>query len=423
MKTVWYICRWREMYEPDDARRKGSRTALQFVKQWVRGDNETICRQEIEATRRAILRAGGRDLWALWSWIKIAAADHRHFRGYLLDVRRTRAATCREVAEQIGIDLTDHKEVSVALKKLQRLGLVEKVEPEEVFDWRVFKQDDKSVLQKVKMMKVDGRRNLTESDGIIPPNSADVTRPRAYANGNGNGNPPPDVAGGGQRVIEPERKREQERNGDPPPEPAETNANANATATVDANGIVEIEMGPETEHDDPPGGERPPPETRPRDRAGTEGQEQSRPPSCPDNEDVRGRPPPPEIAGVTTVPQAIWDAEEYGRQIFTRLRFPPRLAVRERLSQVAAIASKWAEWLDALRRAGLGDDDIVDFAERRISKACHLAKQDLDTDRADEAMGGHPYALACARARIWMADLGVQAAKWLLTTGHGGRNR
>jgi len=206
-KKVWRIRYWRDRFEPDDSKRKGRRTPLQYVKWPIRGDNISADRQTLEAERRAILQRGDFDLLGIYATLLQIAGDRREFRGCFLD-HRYRPASPRKIAEMIGYGM-DAKRIEKALKNLASptIGLVEQVDMEDIFD--VYRDPDTKITTKIYLvdrlavladsddfsqktprdpqttkppndLKNEGVTyppdSLAENGGKIPPNSADVTR-------------------------------------------------------------------------------------------------------------------------------------------------------------------------------------------------------------------------------------------------------
>ena len=134
-QKVWHVKQWRERFEPDDTRRRGRRTPLQYAKLHVAGDSRVIDRQQVEQEKRAIVRKGGPELWAIWTWLIMAAADRREFRGYFL-THTNKPANARQIAELIGMDLVGDGQVKKALEALSgpEIDLIEQVAADGVWD-------------------------------------------------------------------------------------------------------------------------------------------------------------------------------------------------------------------------------------------------------------------------------------------------
>jgi len=404
-RKVWHIVQWKELYEPDDAKRKGSRTPLQYVKAWVRGDNVNIDRQKIDGLRRALVAAGGRDLAILWEWLKAAAADRSHFRGYLLSAVADRAATYKEIAVMIGPDLVQPAEISKAMKQLARLGLVEQVELIEVFE--VLKDDKGNPYEAYLTSKQEDtggdepRRNQAEFGGIIPPNSGAVARTRG--NTNANANPLPASAGSGNREHEHEQKTRTPY-GDPPgvlTDAGRTNADGQRPTDPQNQRNGQRATGPQRQRDT----NGAPTEADP---GGTGGSGRSVPPVRPDAQGGR-RPPPPETpdgrGGPIDVEPRPPDAATFAKAIFQLLGWRgDDLKARGRNNEKAVFRNCWIEYVEQADRLGLEPEAICEFADRRCRKARHLESIDLDVRTADADKHGRRIAVLKARSRIWTAE-------------------
>jgi len=128
-RFVWHVVDWRRLYEPDPIGIfENSRYAALYLKEWINGSADgTVHRSEIEARKRAIIRAGGYELYGMWLAIKKLAGDREwRFRGYIV-THLDEPATEAEIGEILGLDA---KTIGWALRTLRPAegGVIERLE-------------------------------------------------------------------------------------------------------------------------------------------------------------------------------------------------------------------------------------------------------------------------------------------------------
>ena len=458
-RKIWHIRCWRERYEPQDSKRRGAKSPLQYVKDYVRGDNKVIDRQQLDQERRAMVKAGGRDLLLLWAELKRAAADRSWFRGYFLD-HAGRPATVRQIAEMLPAELEyTPDQVRRGLKALARaeIGVVERVPADQVSDGQYVDGE----IEDPETGAVKAGR-VWESVGLGDIYGAAAGNGRGAAEIGGNARKKTAKFRDGSREHEREREREQKREH---PDPggsgyeqeqktagsdytdaegatggagARTRTGGPATATrtateEPADGDANASGDGDGKAGGRPDTNTPATATRPSEGAGGRGGiERSPPPVCSESPG-RGGPARPgplaELLKRMPMEKIAMQPSIMGQAIYMALGLR-KTSVREINSEKAAIAALWNEVLAALDLPDVASERIVQFAAKRVSKARHLAAtpaEGLGPMKMEDGRG-HPIgeieAAEKARARIWMADTRKQAAKLAetLAAGVGGRN-
>jgi len=101
-RYIWHIAGWDEDFEPDDAKRRGQRSPLLYVKEHVAGRGKQERRDVDLQTRLLLAEDGGPAAYAVYRRCATASGDRAEGRGYLWN-HVGGPATIAEIAVLIGI--------------------------------------------------------------------------------------------------------------------------------------------------------------------------------------------------------------------------------------------------------------------------------------------------------------------------------
>lgn len=204
---VWRLTR-RKWMEPDYKWLEGGvRTPLLYRKVYIDSYRSLgIYRSDIDATNRAVLKAGGVALLGMYGLLCSFAMDTGHFmRGYLVD-RSGLPAGPGQIAEMIGLPTVTASAVARAIRALRRpeIALVERVdfrvawEAEDLADreqrarWLAKAEKAAKAKRRARGRREDGPGPEDVNDQSRPDDARDeITRPPARAG-------PPGRPGGGR---------------------------------------------------------------------------------------------------------------------------------------------------------------------------------------------------------------------------------
>jgi hypothetical protein len=414
-QEVWQVKDWKMLYEPDDAKRKGSRSPLQYIKFWVDGSKD-IDRQRIEGIKRALMEAGGFKLTTIWQWMLSTVAERSHFRGYFLSAMAARPATAREIAVMIGVDLVTAEDVQWAIGHLHQLGLIERINLSQVFETL----NNDGIMNSVYLVSGEVVTGPAEKSGNFPQNSGAVTRTGTKQEPEQEQEQEPTaLASSGNCETRTQTKTRTESRqltsktggGDGNYNPTGPDSNENVKQRTRHRDNPNDNDGPDGPNDNKTAhrGNGTPPATAPVE---TDGESPPCPPVRPDG-GGEGNPPPAGHQGPTERPQPPGggdtfrppNAEAFAMIIFEALGWSGGdMKVRNRNNEKASYKNKWMAYIAEADRLSLSDEDICDFAQRRYRKAKQLASTEVNLRQDDLKKWTRREATVKARARIWMAE-------------------
>ena len=414
---VWHVTGWKIWFEPDDAKRKCSRSALQYVKYWVDG-NADLDKSMIDQIKSDLFHAGSHKLVAIWQWLQAAAADKSHFRGYFLNLRTGRPALNAEIAYSIGLHLISPADVKWAIELLSELDLVERIDLNDVYE--VLKIGDER--RKVYLVPRYEFKTQAEIGGKMPPDSGAVTHAGAEPQPQPQLEPQPQpvltASASGEHCetttttktneqlsaatgedetntndIQAHRDNSNDKNNDSPTQ----------RASIDNKAAHDGDSTPsETAQEAAGGCTRPAAPVRPDDRGTGDT------PAPPDPQEYPCDPPEPNDGEPVRIP----NAGGFAMVIFEALGWRgDDMKPRGRNNEKSSYKNKWIAFIEQADRLSLEPEAICDFATRRVHKAQHLRNKEVEV-RKDDLIHGQRVAVLKARARIWMSDFTRQLAKY-----------
>ena len=433
-RSVLRIARWPWM-EPDPKYRISAEpTPLKYVKTYI-NDYATgaIYRTEIDATRRAVLRAGGPELYGIYRLLVEYAGDSRTLlRGYLAD-HRARPASPETIAEYFSSPALPANKIAWAIRRLQapEIALLQKMTLADALEHERLR---------VAALAAEGHEQGDEDNAAAAPGSENIGQPSRKAptptdspgdaragpkdpggiaappgggdnlNSNPNGQHP---LATGQPLLRSEQNTGHGQEHAPPPQrppghgPADAYDHAHAHGHPDGAGqpptddggddtpttapTRPLATGPTAETGGPPPAALATPDAPPTDGGGGGTPAAPRPPSAIGHQ----------VGQPTVAPAMFVDptGRAYATGVFTNLQLPPDNGVRQRERELGAFASRWrlalraAAWtyrhVPTDRLPDWPPPWVVDFGRRRLGKAKHLAER---------------IAPLLDRKRMWMAD-------------------